>query len=374
MRHILSIFLIVFVFIGCTMKEQVVEIKYPNTNQVNKKPISNIGKEIKLEDKIAPLEPIDIIESNISVFDNKEQAKIAIIYPSSLVAKYAKTSISTVSGYFAYRNIDINLKVIDSVNENIESIQSSFDQLKQLGIQNVIALYTPRAIYNLHQADSSGLKVYLPLLEKKEVQLPNENFIYGAISYEKQINKLLSYSNHKKTMFYQESFLGYKLKAKFENIVDDFLIKKEITKSRNNFRSLVKDYRFSNSTLFLNTDNVKTSILLSQLRAYNIYPKVIMSTQVNYDPLLFSLTQTKDMERFIVANSIDDVDPKLVDDIDTFGGNITYEWVDYSTLVGTNYLYDYNNSNIIKTQIVDNEVIYEPRLFKTVESSFLEIK
>jgi len=372
LRHLLISLLMVFVFIGCTVKEQVVQMQYPKVNTQNKQENkTDIGKEVSV---IEEVEPLDISEENIPFLENKEQVKIAIIYPSKLVAKYAKSSISTVQGYLSYKKANYNLKVIDCIDEDVLSIQSSFDKLKQLGISNVIALYTPRSIYNLHQADSSNLKVYLPLIEKKDVQMPSDNFIYGSISYESQIKKLLEYSNIKNTMFYQESFLGYKLKSLFESMVGDFTITKEITKKRNNFRGLVKDYRFNGSTLFLNTDNVKTSILLSQLRAYSIKPRVIMSTQMNYDPILFSLTQTKDMENFVVANSIDDVDPSLVDDINTFGGNVVYEWVDYSTLVGINYLYDSNYSNLIKTKIVDNEVIYEPRLFKSVNSSFLEIK
>ena len=76
----------------------------------------------------------------------------------------------------------------------------------------------------------------------------------------------------------------------------------------------------------------------------------------------------------VIENSIDDVNSKLKDEIAIFGGNITYEWVDYSTLVGINYLYNGGNSSLISTQIVDNQVVYTPRLFKSTEIGFLEIK
>lgn len=371
MKHIVAFFLVIFVFVGCSVKEQVVEMKYPSQNKIKESVKPIIGEEIIV---IEELKPLEIGEETVPFFESTEQFKIAIIYPSKLVAKYANSSINTVLGYLSYKKINYNLKVIDSLDENTLSIQAAFDELKEKGFENVIALYTPRAIYNLHEADSSDLKVYLPLIEKKDVQNVNSNFVYGAISYEEQIKKLLEYSDTKKTMFYQESFLGYKLKEQFESLANDFLVSKEIKKQRNYFKGLVKDYKLNNSTLFLNTDNVKSSILLSQLRAYEISPKVIMSTQINYDPILFSLTQSKDMDNFVVANSIDDVDVNLLDEIATYGGNIKYEWVDYSTLVGINYLYDSNYSNLIKTRIEDNEVKYEPRLFKSVNSSFLEIK
>ena len=141
-----------------------------------------------------------------------------------------------------------------------------------------------------------------------------------------------------------------------------------------NFKSIVNDYRLRNSSLFLNTDLVKTSLILSQLRAYDVFPRIIFSTQLNYDPMLMVLTQDKDREKLVIANSIDNVDTKLKDEITTFGGNITYEWVDYSTLVGVNYLFNNGNSSLIPTQVANNEVIYTPRLFKSTEVGFLEIK
>jgi hypothetical protein len=86
------------------------------------------------------------------------------------------------------------------------------------------------------------------------------------------------------------------------------------------------------------------------------------------------LTQDKDREKLIIANSIDTVNKELKDEIITFGGNIVYEWVDYSSLVGINYLYYGNNSNLIQTQIIDNEAVYNPKLYKSTDVGFLEIK
>ena len=87
-----------------------------------------------------------------------------------------------------------------------------------------------------------------------------------------------------------------------------------------------------------------------------------------------TLTQDKDRDKLIVANSIDVVDKELRDDIAISGGNIVYEWVDYSTLVGINYLYYGKNSNLVPTKIENNQAMYNPRLFKCTEFGFLEIK
>jgi hypothetical protein len=87
-----------------------------------------------------------------------------------------------------------------------------------------------------------------------------------------------------------------------------------------------------------------------------------------------TLTQEQDREHLILANSIDVVDKELRDEISTFGGDIQYEWVNYSVLVGINYLYYGKNTNVIPTKIENNQAIYTPRLFKATEYGFSEIK
>ena len=175
-------------------------------------------------------------------------------------------------------------------------------------------------------------------------------------------------------MFYQDTYIGNKLKRAYDASVYDTRVRKEISKTETNFKYIVNDYKLNNSTLFLNTDLVKTSLILSQLRAYDISPSAILSTQVTYDPMLMILTQTQDREKLVVANSIDSVNNELRDEIITFGGNIVYEWVDYSTLVGINYLYYGNNSNLVQTKIIDNEAVYNPKLYRSTDVGFLEIK
>ena len=49
-------------------------------------------------------------------------------------------------------------------------------------------------------------------------------------------------------------------------------------------------------------------------------------------------------------------------------------WMELFTLVGINYLYYGNNSNLIQTKIIDNEAVYNPKLFKSTDGGFLEIK
>ncbi len=425
MKQIIALVVLVFLFFGCTPK-QTVQLKMPNKQSYVAKPVKNSVKEDKTT-VVEELAPIDIIETDnkgktikkdepveyevapiiegdkiesqpqtkpkgssenqienapenrvadtqIEIDTTKVKMKVAFLYPSNLVSKYAKSSIGTVSGYLSHQNSDYELMVIDTESESSASISSAFEKVRNANIKNVIALFTSNSIGTLNNVVSSDLKVYLPLIEKRDVSSNSDSLIFGSISYDDQIKKLTDYSNSNNVMFYQDSYLGSKLKRSYDSLVSDVRYRKEISKNENNFKGIVTGAGLSNSTLFLNTDIVKTSMILSQLRAYDVYPKVVLSTQLNYDPLLMTLTQNQDREKLIVANSIDVVDKELRDEISTFGGNIQYEWVDYSTLVGINYLYYGKNSSLVPTKIENNQAIYNPKLFSCTEYGFSEIK
>ena len=376
MKQLLSIIFVAAIFIGCTPKQEVeINIPQKEVSEQLGKPITNdfeLGQNVG--EQIEGVDPLVIEENEFTLEASQKSVNVAIVYPSRVVGRYAKSSMNTILGYLSFMNASYNVKVYDTENENPENITKAFEDLKTDGYEKVIALFTPRAASTLHTLDSSSLSVFLPLSNKGDYETYNDNFVYGAISYDKQIQKLLEYSNIKNTMFYQESYIGKKLKEKYEKQVPSTVTTKLIKNKRNYFKWIVKDYKLNNSTLFLNTKIVKTSIILSQLRAYETKPKVILSTQLNFNPKIIALTQEKDRKRFVVASSIDKVDDKLIDTIKMYGGDIEYNWVDYSTLVGIHYLFESNQSNGINTKIEDNRVIYEPKLYKTTRFGFLEIK
>ncbi len=371
MKHLLSLLLISFVFIGCSSKQNEVNIKIANKNE---KLIVHKNTNNDNEDIIEKIDVFDIVENDLFISGDKPSVKIAFIFPSKVVGNYANSSINTILGYLAFQKVSYELKIFDSKTEDIENVQNTFDDIKDKGFTKVIALFTPKISNSLNELDVNDLNVYLPLINKTEINSSSENFIFGSISYKKQIQKLSEFSNTKNIMFYQESFIGHKLRTLYENTIPNIKFLKAIKSKKNNFKRIINDERLVDSTLFLNTTIVKTSIILSQLNVYEIFPKVTLSTQLNYNPLLISLTQVNDRSNFVVANSIARVDDKLTDKISTYDADIVYNWVDYSTLVGINYLYDSNKESLIETQIINNEVIYDPKLFISTSFGFLEIK
>ncbi|MFW3372516.1 hypothetical protein ACN9J5_06850 [Aliarcobacter butzleri] len=397
MKQLLTLLFVAFVFLGCNQK-QVVQLKMPNQNKSVptkvKEDKTTVVEEFISNDSIIKEEVIDNNNNgsmntvqpqadeetvaqqsiNINIDETRANVKLAFVYPSTLVSKYAKSSLSTISGYLSYKQANYNLIVVDSKNESYENINNAFSKLKEEGVTKVIALFTPNALNNLNKIVTDDFKVYLPLIEKKDSLENNDNLIFGSISYDDQLKKLSYYSNGKNSTFYQETYLGTKLKNSYDFVIGNSNLRKEISNDEKNFKNIVNDSRLRNSSLFLNTDLVKSSLILSQMTVYEINPNTILATQILFDPMLMVLTQERDRQNLIIANSIGDVDSKLKDEIATLGGNITFEWVDYSTLVGTNYLFSNGNSSLISTKIENNQAVYTPRLFKSTDIGFLEIK
>ncbi len=390
MRQILVLLFIVFAFLGCNQK-QVVQLKMPGKQA----PVVQAAKpQVVDEDKTTVIEeftPVEVFETDVKeqimnnsgskneVLENddkfsaidttKANVNIAFVYPKNLI-KYSKGSISTVGSYLSYKNIKYNLKVIELENEDYNSIENTFSNLKNSGFSDVIALFTPNAINSLSKIVDSDFKVYLPLIEKKNSLETNDNLIFGSISYEEQLKKLSYYSNGDNVLFYQNTYLSKNIKKAYNSVVSNGR-EKEINNNERNFKGLVSG--LNNSTLYLNIEVVKSAMLLSQLRASNVNPNFIFGTQANYDLNLLNLTQEDDRKKMLIANSIPEIDKKLREEINSGGADLNFSWVDYSTLVGINYLVD-GNSSLIPTKIDDNQAIYTPRLFKATAYGFVEIK
>ncbi len=371
MKNFIMILFISVFFISCSQKEKIVDINYLYENPKMDK-INNTKEDIE-KVEILGLDEF-ISENEIKSKFNEENTKIAVCYASTIMGKYAKSAVGTILCFYTFKGIDYRIKTFDSIIENKTNMKKVFKRIKEKGYKKVIALYSPKTIGILNEINTDGLEIYLPLVNKDNVSIVKENFIYGGISYIKQIKRLYEYSSSNSVIFNQDSYLGNILKVKFEEIVKNRRFSKKIKNKKNYFKSIAGDSRLTGATLFLNTNIVKTSLILSQLRAYDIIPKVVLSTQQNYKPRILSLTQIRDRKRFVVANSISKVNDNLEDIISNFGGDIQYNWVDYSTLIGVNYFFDKNESFLIKNQIVEQQVNYEVKLYRVSSYGFLEIK
>lgn len=365
MKNLLIVLLSIFIFVGCTTKPEVIIPK----DQVIKPQEPIIDPIPDIVDPI-PEEPKEEV-----VIEDDGLNKIAIIYPSKIVGKYAKSTISTISAFLLFNNQGFDIQTFDTYDENPDNIVRELASLNEKGFTKVIALFTQNGFNILNSLEESkNAKVYFPLIHKSGIITENENFIFGGISYQDQLDLLQSLSNGRNTMFYKQG--GYtenKLKELYLNSFSRTGIIKEIQRKQNNYRSIMNDKRMVGNTIILNTYPVKSSIILSQLTAFDINPAKVLSTQINYNPILVKLTQSRDRKNLYIANSIAKIDSFIEDYVSLLGADITYNWVDYSSLIGVNYLLNDNESEIIRTQVIDNQANYEPILYKSTSYGFQEL-
>ena len=325
------------------------------------------------EEKIVP-EQTEVLES-AQILEQDDTFKIALVFPSKIVGKYAKDTINTLTAYMLHHNIKFSFEVFDSNVQNIENIKTTFTRVYEKGYSNVIVLYTPEALDNLFSINEiNNFNIYLPLIHKNESKHELTNVVYGGIDYKAQIKKLFTLSNKANSIFYSDTTLGLKLKSYVEELSQNINVSTKINQRSNEFKKIVREKGIKNSSLFLNTPIIKSSILLSQLRAYDTVPYIILSTQLNYTPLVISLTQYPDRKKFIVANSIEKINLKLQESLSLLGVDVAYNWVNYSSLIGIDSLFTKKQSKLFPNKIIDNQVQYGITLHKNTRHGFKELR
>ncbi len=314
---------------------------------------------------------------NIQQLVSTQELSIALMIPKQVIGRYAISTANSIIAYLLDRNINFKFELFNCKNETLPLIKESVKKIQESGYSFVIAPFTIKGVNNLAQIKTS-LIFYIPTINKIEFSGNNTNFIFGGINYKKQIDKLLSFTNDRIAIFSDKSSIGYKLSSYLQNSDKRIVYQKVIPQSQSNFRSILRYNRsLTNSSIFLNTPLVKTSLLSSQFRFYGILPYALFSTQINYNPLLLSLTQYDDRKNFYIANSIGKSDTNLLAINKLFGNNILFDWINYSTSIGMDYIYTlYFNNNakrLFNENIINNQVNYNISIVKPTKSSFKEI-
>lgn len=381
-KYLFLLFYAMFI-VGCstTKQDSIKTHPYPSAiskeNKDIQKGILEKKSEKLKENDIFSIEQGEFIKTEESVLGySGKKEKIAIIFASKVVGKYGSDTINSVVSYLMQKNIDFDLRVYDSIYENQNSVQKSFDEASQEGFKNIIAVlaYEQSISYisNLNFFDN----IYIPTLHKKNSFVHSNNIIYGAISYEEQYDKLFRFANSYKLVEIYDTdkisnlFLNYiSLKGKKLNK------RYQIVKSQTNFKSLFQNNSLLNdSTIFLNSTVLQSAIVMSQLRVYEIYPDSILATQLSYNPMILTLSQYQDRKKMFIASSIGDSTSNLVAIGSVLGADIRYNWVNFSTLIGLNkIIFNNQDSEISGYKIIDNQVIYNISLYRAGEFSFIKI-
>lgn len=301
---------------------------------------------------------------------------IAMLIPQKSIRRYAISTVNSIIAYLLSKNSNFELKVFNSGDEEKDSILNALKQIKQENYQYLIAPVTQKGAVPLLE-NSQNLLVYIPTLNINEFESVDSNVIFGGIDYKAQIFKLLSYANDKVSIFSDGSLLSDNLTTLIKEKSPNIYYEATINNSRMSFKKLLQDNkRIDDSSIFMNTPLVKTSLIASQFRVYDKKPYVLLSTQINYNPLLLTLTQYEDRENLYIANSIGKTSPRMVETNSLFGHNIVYDWVNYATSVGMDYIFthylDPTQSREFHEEIDNNQIMYDISIYKAKRYKFVK--
>jgi len=327
-----------------------------------------------------------ILESllNISNSSSLDEIRVALLLPDKIIGRYSESTIKTVFAYLLTKDHKFHIKSYFIDKEDNRSISTALENINRDNFRFVIAPMTSKGAKVIAKLNPD-IYLYFPTIHSLEIEERTPYMFFGGINYKVQIEKLVSYIGDRNiSLFYDSSKKGKALnsmvlselnRSKPDNIIS---IKRTVSKDSSNFSNLFKDNNktFGNS-YFLNTTQVQSSILLAQLTSYDQEPSIVLSTQINYTPILLSMTQPYDRKEMLIANSISNIENRLVVETNSiFNNDIVYDWINYSTTVGIDYIFHMmsGKKRFYKEHFIDNQLIYSIRIMKPLEAKFLELK
>lgn len=321
--------------------------------------------------------------------------RIALLLPHKIIGRYASSTTNASFAYLLAKNHAFELKSYKIESENIEDIQEALQKIEDDGFVNVIAPLTQKGASSVEML-SPYLNIYFPTINKKDTIPRSPYLIYGGIDYEAQSDLLLKETVSPLVIFYDHSSIGKKLSLYEE---DKFLykdvdtnlsieeqdqqilasnktvVKFSIPKRTTNLEDqLNENEHIVGGSFFINTPIVKTGMIMSQLTLYDTNATNILSTQINYDPLILSMTQYEDRKNMVIANSITQHNNVLIETNSLLGNDIVYDWINYTTTVGIDYLFSLatREDREYDIEMQDSQMLYPIELLNPSRYRFVE--
>lgn len=333
-----------------------------------------------------------------------DKIRIALLLPYKTIGKYAASTTNAAFAYLIAKNRAFELKSYQIDTESIEDITKALTKIQNDGFYYVIAPLTQEGSDAISIINPE-MNIYFPTINKKDVLNTSSYLYYGGIDYKLQSDLLLKEAVSPLVLFYDNSAIGKKLavyqeeRFKYRDVFESnstaeinefnvyvqkpqkvlnedatvvtFLIPKRIT---NLERQLKENENIQQGSFFLNTPIVKSGMIMSQLTLYDTNATNVLSTQINYDPLLLSMTQYRDRKNMIVANSITQNSNVLIETNSLLGNDIVYDWINYTTTVGIDFFFNQitKDDREYNIEVQDNQMVYTIQLLKPSLSRFIK--
>jgi hypothetical protein len=321
----------------------------------------------------------DVSNTSVGIIPYDQTIKIAVISSPSIIGKYTQSVYNvSLATLISLRNNHYELKRYDMPDESSASLSKVLDQVHHDNIDAILAPLTTGGAKNLITFNTS-LPIFIPTVHKRDVPSAPTNFVFGGVDYVAQIEALLPYMADSIAIFYDSSNVGSQLKASTEEV---FLAhkseKKRVSsypvdlKGDNIVTHLSKPSAFNKSSLIIHIPVVKSALLAAHVTFSGIKVKNILSTQINIDPTLLTLTQYQDRKNIILANSLIEFPSGIYESNALMNNDITFDWIQYSSSVGVDYLVAHlcNTSREYSMRIINSQIIYPVELLRAKEFGF----
>ncbi|TLD96741.1 hypothetical protein LS71_003805 [Helicobacter jaachi] len=337
---------------------------------------------VELRAKLAAvLNDMGIFEQMLpSTLQSGANIKLALLMPKKIIGRYSASSIDTILAYLMARGNDFVFEIFDTGDESGANLNKTYKKIAAAHYDFVVAILTPNGAQEFVKLDIS-LPTYLPTINKKQIlshSIP-QNLIFGGIDYEAQIELLLSLAGNKDIVAYNDSSylgrsLGEMLRKKTNRIVLEEVIDSQ---SATTFAQKLASHepKIADNVIFFNTPVIKTGLMASQLALSKKSPDKLLSTQINFNPALLLLIQKDDRKNLFITNVINNKNAHLVEYASLLGGDLRYDWVNYSTAIGVEQLisaYISQNKRFFDERVKDSQIEYVNRIYKSNAKNFYE--
>ena len=303
-----------------------------------------------------------------------ETLKIAIIIPSKVIGRYATSTTNAVFAYMLTKNSAYEIKTFDIQTQDKDNIAKALQNIENQGFHYAIAVLTKDGADKIISLNPQ-INIFIPTINKSEVSSSSSHIYFGGIDYKAQTDKLLKEAHAPLVIFKDASPISEKIseyaQSKYHNKSYTFSLDKST-----NLKKQLKNSRFKNTSFLTNTPVVKTGMIVSQITLYKVDQSNVLSTQINYDPLILTMTQYNDRKDMIIANSILKDNTAITDANLMLNNDITYDWINYATTVGVDYFYNRitNEAREYPLPMSNNQIIYPINLMQPSYSSFVNYK
>ena len=345
-----------------------------NTTELNNTDLNNTTQnefnDIDTPTDIFTLDLSNQNEENITqdiIDDNDYNMDIAIILDKNKFFEFIPSLLNSINAYMIKKDINYHIHIFNQEKNLTQELNNITPNYKY-----IFTYFTnPENIKILNNYPNNYF--FVPTLNKYQIHFQtNNNIFFGGINYKSQIQHLNQYISNYAMIVYDNSDISrYITTLLDETLLEPHKIVKYPIRDLN---------EFNQTFVYLNTQIVNTAQILSNFTYKEIDTKAVFSTQLNYTPTLFSLTNPEDVDNFIIANSILDISPIVEDNNLNLGSDIDFNWLDFTTSALLNIannietLDDVSFVNDFGIYMFYNQVFYKTNLYKIFQNGFIKIE